>query len=427
MEGAEDKIYEGFAWLSLPYDEGGQKGGPYAPYHQSERLPIYHKYVAELVDKGHAYHCFCSKERLDEMRKAQQASGGLPKYDRLCRSLPKSEVEARLAAGEPHVVRMKIPDSVTLSWVDIVRGEVSFSSNDVDDQVILKSDKFPTYHLAVVVDDHLMKITHVIRGEEWISSTPKHLLLYQYFGWELPAFAHMPLIRNPDHSKLSKRKNDVSILSYRDRGYLPEALMNFLCLLGWSHPEGKEIFSFAEFLKLVSWSRIQKTAPVFDLKKLDWMNGMYIRQLPLEELARRVTSFLPEDFPVGRLTQLLPLVQERLVTLKDLEPLTEFFYRPIHPDPQAVLKKSTPADVTVEIESTIERLTNLKDWNLADIEACIRGLQEEKSWSKGQYFMMVRLAVTGQTATPPLFETIQVMGREMVMERLAEALKLVKS
>ncbi len=356
------------------------------------------------------------------MRDAQQKAGQLPKYDRRCRNLSAEAIAAEREKGTPSVVRLKVPDSGKISWEDAIRGHVEFDLSVVEDQILLKSDGFPTYHLAVVVDDNLMKITHVLRGEEWISSTPKHLLLYKAFGWAAPIFAHMPLIRNADKSKLSKRKNDVSISSYRDKGYLPEALLNFIALLGWSHPQEKEIFSFAEFLEVMTLDRIQKTGPVFDLKKLDWMNGMYIRQLPVAELKQRLDPFLPADFPTNRFDEILPLVVERLVTLKDIEELTSFFYRPIEVDGALLLKKSSAEEVLSQLKLTQETLNNIKDWTVVNLEQTLRELQEKNDYHKSQYFMMLRLAVTGRTATPPLFETMAVLGRDLVLKRLTEAM-----
>ncbi len=419
VEDAEAKIYEAFEWLGIEYDEGGQKGGPYAPYKQSERLDVYQKYAQELIAQGDAYYCFCSAERLTQMRNDQQKAGLLPKYDRLCCGLSSDDVQQKLKANEPHVIRLKVPDVGVISWEDLIRGHVEFESSAVDDQVLMKSDGFPTYHLAVVVDDHLMKITHLLRGEEWISSTPKHILLYRALGWEMPFLAHMPLIRNADKSKLSKRKNDVSILSYRDRGYLPEALLNFIALLGWSHPEGKEIFSLSEFLDVMSLDRIQKTGPVFDTKKLDWMNGIYIRNLSVEDLKHRLEPFLPSDFPRERLDHILPLILERLVTLKDVEGLTSFFFRPITVDRDELLKKSSLEEVESQLKVTREVLTPEASWQSHEaLEESIRQLQEKNNWKKSQYFMMLRIAVTGQQATPPLFETMRVIGREEVLKRL---------
>jgi glutamyl-tRNA synthetase len=426
VEGAEEKIYEAFAWLGIPYDEGGQKGGPYGPYKQSERLAIYEKYIQELYEKDHAYYCFCTPERLKEMREAQQKAGELPRYDGHCRFLTKEEVTAKLAAKTPYVFRLKVPEQGTISWEDAIRGHVEFDLALVEDQVLMKSDGFPTYHFAVVVDDHLMKISHLLRGEEWISSTPKHLLIYQAFEWQPPVFAHMPLIRNADKSKLSKRKNDVSILSYRDRGYLPEALLNFIALLGWSHPEQKEIFSFDEFLRVMTLERIQKTGPVFDTQKLDWMNGMYIRQLPTAELVKRLEPHLPTDFPRERLNDFLPLVMERLVTLADIDGLTGFFYRPIVVDAAMLTKKSSADEVLAQLAETRAALEKITDWSTEKLESAIRSLQEARNWKKNQYFMMVRLMATGLQATPPLFDTLRVLGKTVVLERIAQAEKMLR-
>jgi len=425
VEGAEEKIYEAFKWLGLSYDEGGEKRGALGPYKQSERLNIYAEYIDQLVTTGHAYHCFCTQERLTQMREDQKTSGQLPKYDRHCRNLSAAEVNEKLNAGVPHVVRIKMPDEGVIGWEDAIRGHVEFDVKNVDDGVLLKSDGFPTYHFAVVVDDHLMKITHVLRGEEWISSTPKHLLLYTAFGWEAPIFAHMPLIRNADKSKLSKRKNDVSILSYRDKGYLPEALLNFIALLGWSHPNKEEIFSLEEFLNIMSLDRIQKTGPVFDSKKLDWMNGVYIRNLPMDELITRLQPFLPDDFPHDRMKQLLPLVLERLVTLNDIEELTSFFYRPIQVELQPLLKKSHAGEVQTQLIETLGAMSELVDWTSENLEQALRQLQEKHEYKKSQYFMMLRHAVTGREFTPPLFETMAALGKEVTLERLAHAQDLL--
>lgn len=427
VEGAEEKIYEAFEWLGIDYDEGVQKGGPYGPYKQSERLNIYREYIDQLLTTGHAYHCFCTPERLTEMREAQKKAGELPRYDRHCRNLTKEEVGQMLNSGTPYVVRLKMPDEGVIGWEDAIRGHVEFDVKNVDDGVLLKSDGFPTYHFAVVVDDHLMEITHVLRGEEWISSTPKHLLLYQAFKWQPPVFAHMPLIRNADKSKLSKRKNDVSILSYREKGYLPEALLNFIALLGWSHPNREEIFSFDEFLKIMSLDRIQKTGPVFDTKKLDWMNGVYIRNLSRQELVKRLEPYLPADFPRERMDILLPLVLERLVTLKDIEELTAFFYRPIEVTAQVLSRKTTPEVAATQLSETISALEKNQSWQASELEVLIRQLQEKHEYKKSQYFMMIRVALTGKEATPPLFDTMAALGKELTLERLKHAQHLLSS
>lgn len=428
---AESLIYEGLRWLGINYDEGGAKGGPFAPYHQSDRLDYYHRFAAQLIESGWAYYCFATKEELDEMRKAQIARGEVPRYDGRWRDADPAEVQKRLEAGEPHVIRLKVPHGRTIAWEDAIRGHVEFQSDLIDDQILMKADGFPTYHLAVVVDDHLMEITHVLRGEEWISSTPKHLLLYEAFGWQPPVFAHMPLIRNADKSKISKRKNDVSILSYRDKGYLPEAVINFIALLGWSHPEGKEIFSLDEFIKVVSLDRVQKTGPIFDIEKLNWYNGYYIRKLVEEKglaaLAGRLMAggFVNPQFPMDKLEAVLPLVYERLVRLSDFSELTDFFWQDVNPDVTLLLKKGDAELVSAQLQFTRAFLETIP-WELPKIEETIRSLCESKQYKKSQFFMMLRVAVTGKTATPPLFETMYVIGREAVIARLDKALALVK-
>lgn len=421
VEGAEQVIYDALSWLKIPHDEGADIGGPHAPYRQSERLELYKKYAEELIEKGHAYYCFCTPADLDVMRKEQQAEGKLPMYDGRCKLIDPVVAQQR-AQQEKHVIRLSMPNEGKSEWEDLIRGHIEFENALVDDQVLMKSDGFPTYHLAVVVDDHLMEITHVLRGEEWISSTPKHIALYRMFGWERPEFAHMPLLRNADHSKLSKRKNDVSLISYMKKGYVPEALVNFLCLLGWSHPEGKEIFDLQEFIRHFSIERVLKTGPVFDFNKLDWMNGVYIREkLTNEELKKLLTPFLPSDFPHDMFDAVLPLIKERLVLLSQIEELTSFFYRDVVVEKAALQsKKADDATIAGQLEKTVEKLQGL-DWNHEGIESAVRAMQEEHGWHKGQYFMMLRIAVTGKSATPPLFETIEVLGKEKTLKRLQAA------
>ncbi len=411
VEGAVEVIFEAMKWLGLTYDEG--------PYTQSERLPIYLEHAKKLVEKGEAYYCFCTKERLDQVKTAAIAKKELPRYDLFCRNLDPHE-SAKQAKTEPHVIRLKVPETGVTICLDIVLGPIELHNSGIDDQVLLKSDGYPTYHLGVVVDDNFVGITHIIRGEEWLSSTPKHVLIYQAFGWELPVFAHLPVIRNKDHSKMSKRKNDVSILSHRDKGYLPEAINNFLALMGWSHPDKKEIFSLEEFLKLFTLERITLTAPVYDIEKLNWLNGQYIREMNDTELIKRLTPFVPVDCHPSLVSQILPLIKERLVTLKDFEGLTDFFYRDIMVDQTILTKKSSPDEVKAQLLATHASLQSLDDksWTHENIEYKIRSLSEANGWKPGQYFMMLRIALTGKTATPPLFETMAVLGREKVLARL---------
>ena len=421
VEGAVEVIFDAMKWLNLPNDEGPNVGGPHAPYTQSERLAIYKKHAEELLENDKAYYCFCTKERLDEVRAGQQARKELPRYDKFCRIIQLSEAKKRVEAGEKYVIRLKVPENGVTVCHDLVRGDVEFQNAGIDDQVLLKSDGYPTYHLAVVVDDHLMEITHVVRGEEWLSSSPKHILIYEAFGWQLPAFGHLPIIRNKDHSKMSKRKNDVSILSHRDKGYLPEAISNFLALMGWSHPEKKEIFSQDEFMQLFTLERVTATAPVYDIDKLNWLNGMYIRELSNDDLLGRLKPFIPSDCPEALVPLLIPLIKERLVTLKDFEELTKFFYRPIVVDKTVLTKKSTLAEISLMSSETVSSLSKLdeKSWTHEIIEQQVRLLSEKNGWKPSIYFMTLRSLATGETATPPLFETIEVIGKEEVIKRLA--------
>ncbi len=424
VEGAVQVIFDALKWLGLPYDEAPGVGGPYAPYTQSERLPIYQDQIKTLLENGTAYYCFCTKERLDQVRSDQQSRKELPRYDKFCRHISLDEAKKRVENGEKYVIRLKVPETGVTICQDVVRGPIEFQNSGIDDQVLLKSDGYPTYHLGVVVDDHLMKITHIIRGEEWLSSTPKHVLIYQAFGWDLPIFAHLPVIRNKDHSKMSKRKNDVSILSHRDKGYLPEAINNFLALMGWSHPEKKEIFSLDEFLKLFTLERITLTAPVYDIEKLNWLNGMYLREMSDAQLTERLAPFIPSDCPLSLVAPILPLIKERLVTLKDFEELTTFFYRDITVEQGVLTKKSTLEEVVAQLAATKSSLEAIddKDWTSENIEQNVRTIAEANEWKPGQYFMMLRVAVTGKTATPPLFETMEVLGRDVVLKRLSLSL-----
>lgn len=429
VAGAEDIIFEALDWAGITPDESVQHGGSVGPYRQSERLELYQQYADQLIESGNAYYCFCSPDRLQDMRQAQQRAQQPPKYDRHCwHTYTLDEAKQKVAAGEPHVVRMRVPEGVT-QWQDRIRDTVQIDNAQVDDQVILKSDGFPTYHLAVVVDDHLMGVTHVMRGEEWISSTPKHIQLYTMLGWDLPEFAHMPLLRNPDKSKLSKRKNDVSILSYKEKGYLPEALLNFLMLLGWSHPAGKEFpISLDEFVSSFSLDRMQKTGPVFDTDKLDWMNGKYLREvLSREEVLQRIQPYLPKDVPSAKIPAMLELVLDRMRTLTDFEELTAFFYRPIEVDSDLLLKKSDTVTVRQQLHMTRAALADLRVWTAADIESVLRTLQEDHDWKKSQYFMLVRVTVTGRKATPPLFETMAVIDQAEILRRFDSAVQLLSA
>lgn len=424
VEGATQGILDIVKKYGLDWAEGPDKGGPYGPYTQSDRLEIYQEHAQQLLKDGKAYYCFCTRERLEQVRAEQMANKKPPRYDQHCRNLSKEEVDKKLAENTPYVIRLRVPDAEDITFTDLLRGDITINSHEVDDQVLMKSDGFPTYHLAVVVDDHLMKISHILRGEEWISSTPKHVLLYRAFGWEQPIYAHIPVFLNPDgKGKMSKRKGTVSAQSFLDAGYLPQAMLNFFMILGWSPKDQREIMTLDEYVNEFDPKDMSAKSVVFDLKKLEWMNGMYIRQMSVEQLAKEVTPFLPSDFPKQSLTEILPLIQERLLRLTEVEQLTHFFYRDISIDKNLLVKKSTAEEVKAQLTETLQKLESLNEWDLTSLEEAIRTLQDEHQWKKNQYFMMLRVVVTGETATPPLFETIQVIGKDKVIGRIQQAIE----
>ena len=426
QEGSLEVILESLRWLGLDWDEGPEVGGPHAPYTQSQRLELYQRASQALVEGGHAYYCHCSTERLQEMRKEQQRLKQPTGYDRLCREA------GRGPAGDPRpVVRFKMPLEGETTIHDLIRGDVTFANSTVDDFVMLKSDGYPTYHLASTVDDHLMGISHVLRAEEWLPSTPRHSHLYSALGYEMPLLAHLPIILGPDKSKLSKRHGDVSLLQYRELGYLPEAMINFLALLGWSLDDHTEILSREELVHSFSIERIVRSAAVFNLEKLTWMNGMYIRGLEEEELAGRIAgvldSSLPQDVPrpVSReyVRAVTPLVRERIKTLADAPELTDFFFLPAldYPAGDLLQRGLDSADTERALEATLERLSAVGEWSSEALEGELRPLADELNVKTGQLFGAIRVAVTGRKAAPPLFETMAVLGRERCLSRLREA------
>jgi len=412
VEGSEQRILKSLEWLGIPHDEGPDIGGPYVPYRQSDRLPLYKKYAEELVEKGHAYYCFCTSERLEEMRKGQEEQHLPPMYDGLCKKIALDEAKARVAKGEKYVIRLNVPEEGTTTFHDLIRGDISFENKLIDDQVLLKSDGYPTYHLGVVVDDHIMQITHIIRGEEWISSTPKHILLYQFFGWELPNIAHVSVLRNPDKSKLSKRKNPVWVSDYRAKGYLPEALKNYMGTMAWNFP-GKELFTVDEMIEKFEIKDIQTTAPVFDQEKLRWMNGEYIRKMDEAELIEKIKAFdatVPKDSD-DLMKQILPLVKERMKTLGEFETLADFYF--VRPT-----KFERPVDKKL-LTVSVEVLTKQTDWTHDAMERAIRDAADKAELKARDVFMELRLAITGKTVGPPLLESLVVLGKEETLARLA--------
>jgi len=424
VTGSVERIQEIITAYGLDWDEGPKKGGEFGPYIQSKRIELYSKKAKKLIENDKAYYCTCSKERLTEVREAMRAAKLPPKYDQYCRNR-QDQVKEKIANGAIAVIRLKTPENQRVTFTDLIRGEITFDSESIDDQVLIKSDGYPTYHLAVVVDDNAMGITHIMRGEEWISSTPKHVLLYQAFGWEMPVFAHIPVYLNPDgKGKMSKRKGTVSAQSFLDRGYLPEALLNFFMILGWAHPEEKEIMSLDEYIQYFDPKDISPKSVVFDIKKLNWINGMYIRKLSMDQLEEKLQNFIPSAFPKEKFSDILPLIYERLEKLDDFADLTSFFFQEIEIPTNLLLKKSSVEEVTDQIESLIKAITPI-NWEVTTIETAIRELQEAKDWKKRQFFMMIRIASTGRKATPPLFETMQVIGKEAILQRLTQALQQI--
>lgn len=427
---SERAILAALHWLGLDYDEGPDVGGPYGPYRQSERGEIYRAHARNLLERGAAYRCFCTPERLDALRQEQRARKEDPRYDRLCLALPEGEAERRAAAGEPHVVRLRVPEGQT-SYEDRLRGTITFQNSTIDDQVLLKSDGFPTYHLANVVDDHLMEISHVCRAEEWITSTPKHVLLYQAFGWQPPVFIHMPLLRNADRSKISKRKNPTSLDWYRAQGYLPEALVNFLALMGFSMPDEREVFTVAEMAEAFSWDRVKTGGPVFDLAKLDWLNGVYIRRLSVDALAERLAAANPTAAAAepAYLRAIVPLIQERLKKLSDFDPWASYFFAEPEAYEPALLvpKKTTREEAIAVLDAAADALGQAGEWTAPALEALGKALCESRAWKLGNAFMTLRVALTGRTASPPLFESMAVLGRERTLARLRRAAELLRA
>jgi glutamyl-tRNA synthetase len=420
---SEQQVFDTLRWLGLNWDEGPDIGGPFAPYRQSERLESYQPVVEALLSSGNAYHCWCSPARLTEMREAQQKAKQPTGYDRLCVGKTRDERAALPGFSEQPVVRMLIPDDAPLSFTDLIRGEVS--APRPDDQVLMKTDGFPTYHLANVVDDHEMGITHVVRGEEWIASTPKHVLLYDWMGWERPQFAHMPLLRNTDKSKISKRKNPAARLTwFVEQGFLPEALRNFLGLMGYSMPDGQEVFTFDEMVASFDWSRVNPVGPVFDVEKLKWLSGHYIRGLPVEELASRLVAFMGIEGPAADVvTKATPLVQERVSTLLEAAGMVGFLLdERFTVDPEAAAKQ-LGHDARPTIEAAVGALTGLSSFAAADVEAKLRAALVDGLGLKPKHaFGPVRVAVTGSTVSPPLFESIELLGRDRTLVRLEAAL-----
>ena len=438
VEGAVDKLIEVLNWAGIYFDEGPVQGGENGPYVQSQRGDIYKKYAEELLDKGGAYRCFCSPERLEQMREQQKANHQAPKYDGTCRNLSEAEVRERLDRGEPYVIRQKMPESGEIKPKDYLRGEISFSAEDLEDHVLVKSDGMPTYQFASVVDDHLMGITHVARGEEWLPSFPKNILLYQAFGWEAPEFLHFSLILDKNGGKLSKRKGDVAVEEFRDKGYLPQALINFNALLGWHPKDEQETLTLEEILERFKMEDIRTSPATFDTDKLDYLNGYHIRQLDIEELTDKCLPFLENNLQKASrqdkkerefLKKVVALEQERLKKLSEIEELTEFLFieQPEHDKDLLVWKKMSYEDVAANLKTVYGLMEEIpeKEWTTEKIEEKIVDYIREQEEKVGNFLWPLRASLTGREKSPGPFEVADALGKEESLKRIEKGISLI--
>ena len=421
---SEKMILDSLRWLGLNWSEGPDIGGPHAPYRQSERMGIYKQYALELVEKGHAFYCFATTEELDQMRAEQQARGESPRYDGRGLLLSNEEVQRRLAAGDDHVIRMKIPTEGICKFDDMLRGEVEIPWAQVDMQILLKTDGLPTYHLANVVDDHLMEITHVIRGEEWIPSAPKHQLLYQYFGWDMPVLCHMPLLRNPDKSKLSKRKNPTSINYYKDIGVLPEALLNYLGRMGWSMPDESEKFALSEMIEHFDIKRVSLGGPVFDIEKLYWLNGEYLRAMDVENLKNTILAWASDD---AKLTAIAKAIQPRINLLSDAVNWAGFYFQNLPAiTAEDFAHKSLDTDQLLEILYLATwQLESLPEWSEENIYKVLKGLAANFEIKLKDFMQPFFVAIAGSTSSTPVMNSMFVIGADMTLARLRHATEVL--
>jgi nondiscriminating glutamyl-tRNA synthetase len=443
VEGAVENVLRTLSWAGIAPDEGPyladdgtvKERGEHGPYVQSARLSLYRKYADELLQKDAAYRCFCSAERLEEVRKAQTAANRPMTYDRLCRKLAPEEAAKRAEAGESHVLRLAVPESGTTEFTDEIRGLVQFANADVDDQVLMKSDGYPTYHLAVVIDDHLMRITHVIRGEEWIPSTPKHVLLYQAFGWELPRFAHLPLLLNADRSKLSKRQGDVAVEDYRAKGFLPEALVNFVALMGWNPSGTQEVYTKKELAAVFDLSKVNKAGAVFDPKKLEWLNREYLRSLPLERVAAEAKQFYAQQGMADAaeaeptFSRAVSLERGRVSTLAELPEATSFLFNDGYPLDAADLaaKGSDLATAVARLRGLRTVLEDEPGASFEDpkaLEASLIAFIKDRGWTNGDTLWPLRVALTGRRASPSPFDVAWTLGKVKTLSRIERAIAI---
>ena len=437
VPGAEEELIRSLHWLGADWDEGPEVGGPNDPYHQTERREIYQQYARKLIDSGHAYYCFCTPDRLEKARQEALKQKLNPLYDGTCRKLDPDEAARRVANGEKHVIRFKTPRTGAITFRGEMRGEITVEDNMIDDYILVKSDGLALYHLAAMVDDHLMDITHVIRGSEWLSTLPLHYHILRAFGWEAPLFYHLSVFLKPSgKGKMSKRdtatvmKDGYSIFltDLEEMGYLPEGVRNWIALMGWSYDDHTEFFTMQDLLEKFSLERLNPSPAAINFTKLDYFNGLHIRALPPEELARRIQPYF-KGASLPRLTQIAPLIRERLVTLDEAPQWAEFFFQEqVTPNPADLVPKNlTPAQAASVARRCLEILQSLPDVHAETAEAPLRALVEELGLSPGQVFGLLRAAVTGQTVSPPLFESMAIIGREKVLERVVAAVRLLEA
>lgn len=422
---SESDIFDALNWLGLTWSEGPDVGGDYGPYRQSQRSDIYKREMQTLLGSGHAFHCFCTPERLQDLRAQQMQDKQNPGYDGHCIQLTKEQVAQKLESGEEHVIRMRVPTEGQCEFDDMLRGEISIAWSQIDMQVLMKSDGLPTYHFANVVDDHYMEISHVIRGEEWINSTPKHLLLYQYFGWEAPVFCHMPLLRNIDKSKLSKRKNPTSIGFYKDMGYLPEAVINYLGMMGWTMPDGREKFSLQQMSDAFDLTRVSLGGPVFDVEKLNWLNGKYIREeLSDSEFAQ---SFAKWAFDAEKIARIVPLIRDRVERFSDVEPLAGFFLAGLPHIEEAAFthKKLEAGDCKKILQFLLWKFESQLDFDRDTIEATCVALAQALDIKIRDFLFPVFVAISGKSASVSVIDSISILGLDITRARMRHALEVL--
>ena len=417
VKDAEKRIVEDLENYGLSWDQG--------PFFQSQRQDIYQKHIQELIDKGLVYYCFCTKERLEELRQSQRQKHQQPKYDKHCLSLSKEEIADNLKNKVPYVIRFNITPGQKISFTDLIRGPIEFNSDQLDDQVLIKTDGTPTYHFAAVVDDHLMEITHIFRGEEWLSSTPKHILLYQAFDWPIPQFGHLSvfLAEGGQKGKMSKRQGATQARQFIEEGYLPEAVLNFLMLLGWNPGTEKEYFTLQEFVKEFDTNKLNKKSVVFDRKKLAYFNGHYLRQKDNQQLFKSLRPFLSSKINDSTLKDLIPLLKERILTLKDADPLVDFLYQDKEYSQQLFLDKKLDLKITKEMLLAIKDLfQENKDWTFDQLQPALLALLKEKDWHTGNFFMALRIAICASPFTLPIVELLPILGKEESLKKIDLAL-----